>query len=129
MTVDETAIGLVECRGMVAAMAAVEAMCKTADVTCVLVEKVSGGVLVTAVRGDLASVSLAVQAGAAAAERYGQLRATQVYPRPEPAVAELLTGALGRWSGPGGPASGTPAPSGPDVPATKGRDDPCRTSG
>jgi ethanolamine utilization protein EutM len=90
--VDGTAIGLVECRGLVTTMAVVEAMGKAADVVCVLVERVSGGVLVVAIRGELADVQHAVDVGAAVAEEYGQLRETQVYPRPEPAMAELLTG-------------------------------------
>ncbi len=97
--VNDTAIGLVECRGVVTTMAVVEAMCKAANVVCVLVERVSGGVLVAAVRGELADVRQAVEVGAAIAEQHGQLRSTQVYPRPEPAVAELLIGSgrlLGR---------------------------------
>lgn len=90
------AIGVIECRGVVATMAALEAMCTSAAVECVLLERVSSGVLVVAVRGDLASVRQAVEIGEAAARRYGQLRNTQVYPRLTPGIAPLFAGpALG----------------------------------
>jgi len=83
---------MVECRGMVTTMVAIEAMCKAADVTCVLVERVSGGVLVVVVRGDLASVQHAVEVGGQAAAHYGQVRDTKVFPRPAEEFTSLLGG-------------------------------------
>ncbi|MET0423389.1 MAG: BMC domain-containing protein [Actinoplanes sp.] len=92
------AIGLVECRGLVATMVAVEAMCKAAAVRCVRVDRVSGGVLISVITGDLASVDAAVSAAELAVQQYGQRPRTQVYPRPEPAAAQLLLGS-GRLGG------------------------------
>jgi ethanolamine utilization protein EutM len=92
--VADTAVGMVECRGMVATMVAVEAMCKAANVVCVLVERVSGGVLVAVVKGDLASVQHAVEVGSAAAARYGELRNAKVFPRPTDEFADLLGGSV-----------------------------------
>jgi ethanolamine utilization protein EutM len=86
------AVGLVECRGMVATMAAIEAMCKSADVAPVLVERVSGGVLVAAIVGDLASVQHALEAAEGAVGRLDQLRNIQIYPHPTDEVARLLVG-------------------------------------
>ncbi|MEU4625431.1 BMC domain-containing protein [Actinoplanes sp. NPDC023801] len=92
------AIGLVECRGLVATMVAVEAMCKAAAVRCARVDRVSGGILIAVVIGDLASVDAAVAAAVIAVRQYGQDARTQIYPRPEPAAARLLVGS-GRLEG------------------------------
>ena len=79
---------------MVATMVAVEAMCKAASVACVLVERVSGGVLVAVVKGDLASVQHAVEVGSMAAAQYGELRNAKVFPRPTDEFADLLGGSV-----------------------------------
>jgi pyruvate,water dikinase len=57
-------------------------MMKTADVEAVTIDRVSSGYLAVAVRGSLAAVRQAVNAGSAAVEQYGELRAAQVYPKP-----------------------------------------------
>jgi ethanolamine utilization protein EutM len=84
------ALGMIETHGLVALTASIEAMCKAADVDCVLIERISGGLLVAAVRGDLGSVEQAVEAGRVAAQRYGEVRSSQVYPHPDAALTELV---------------------------------------
>lgn len=89
-TTSESAIGLIETRGVVALAAGIEAMIKTADVQCTAVERVSSGYLVAAVQGSLAAVRQAVDAGSAAVKRYGDLRAAQIYPKPSSVSRGLL---------------------------------------
>ncbi|MEK6438979.1 BMC domain-containing protein [Pseudonocardia sp. T1-2H] len=89
-TASDRAVGLVETRGIVALAAGIEAMVKTADVQCIAVERVSSGYLVAAIQGSLAAVRQAVDAGAAAVKRYGDLRAAQIYPKPSQESAQLL---------------------------------------
>lgn len=84
------ALGLLETRGLVPLAAGIEAMCRVADVDCVLIERVSSGVLVAAVRGDLASVEHAIQIGKRAAERYGEVRSVEVYPHPHESAAAIV---------------------------------------
>lgn len=76
------ALGLVECRGMVAMIEAADAMVKTANVTLVGYEKIDAGLVTAIVRGDVAAVKSAVEAGAAAARRIGEVLSTHVIPRP-----------------------------------------------
>ncbi|MFG1777769.1 BMC domain-containing protein [Micromonospora sp. NPDC049051] len=89
----DIAIGIVETRGLVALSAGIEAMIKTADVRCVAVERVTSGYLAVAVRGTLAAVRQAVSAGEAAIRAHGELRSSQVYPKPHPTTAALLDAA------------------------------------
>lgn len=89
-TKNESAVGLIETRGIVALTAGIEAMIKTADVRCIAVERVSSGYLVAAIEGTLAAVRQALDAGAAAVKRYGELRAAQLYPRPTSESVRLL---------------------------------------
>jgi ethanolamine utilization protein EutM len=86
----ENAIGLIETRGIVALTAGIEAMCKTADVECVSVERISSGFYAAAVQGSIASVRQALDSGTAAVKQYGELRAAQLYPRPDGVSAGLL---------------------------------------
>ncbi|MFV2012339.1 MULTISPECIES: BMC domain-containing protein [unclassified Micromonospora] len=86
----EKAIGIVETRGIVALSAGVEAMIKTADVRCIAVERVTSGYLAAAVQGTLAAVRQAVSAGEAAIRQHGDLRSSQIYPKPHPATSALL---------------------------------------
>lgn len=86
----DIAIGIVETRGVVALSAGIEAMIKTADVRCVGVERVTSGYLAVAVRGTLAAVRQAVAAGETAIRAQGELRSSQVYPKPHPNTAALL---------------------------------------
>ncbi|MFZ4794426.1 MAG: BMC domain-containing protein, partial [Blastocatellia bacterium] len=76
------ALGMVECRGMVAMIEAADAMVKTANVTLVGYEKIDAGLVTAIVRGEVAAVKSAVDAGAAAARRIGEVVSTHVIPRP-----------------------------------------------
>jgi len=78
----EEALGLVECRGLVAMIEAADAMVKSANVRLVGYEKVDAGLVTAIVRGEVAAVRSAVDAGAAAARRVGEVVATHVIPRP-----------------------------------------------
>ncbi|GAA0388946.1 BMC domain-containing protein [Micromonospora fiedleri] len=86
----DIAIGIVETRGVVALSAGIEAMIKTADVRCIAVERVTSGYLAAAVQGTLAAVRQAVASGEAAIRQHGELRSSQVYPKPHPTTAALL---------------------------------------
>ncbi len=90
MPPSENAIGLIETRGIVALTAGIEAMVKTADVTCISVERVSSGYFAAAVQGSIASVRQALDSGTAAVKQYGELRSAQLYPRPDPVSTRLL---------------------------------------
>jgi ethanolamine utilization protein EutM len=82
MSAEFIALGLVETKGMVGAIEAADAMVKAAKVT-LLGKELSGGALVTVmVRGEVGAVRAAVEAGAAAAKRVGELIAVHVIPRP-----------------------------------------------
>ncbi len=76
------ALGMVECRGLVAMIEAADAMVKTANVTLIGYEKIDAGLVTAIVRGDVAAVKSAVEAGAAAAARIGEVVSTHVIPRP-----------------------------------------------
>ena len=76
------ALGLVETRGYVGMVEATDAMCKTANVTFVGWQKVDAGLVTAIVRGDVASVKAATDAGAAAARKVGELVGVHVIPRP-----------------------------------------------
>ncbi len=82
------ALGMVECRGMVAMIEAADAMVKTANVTLVGYEKIDAGLVTAIVRGEVAAVKSAVDAGAAAARRIGEVVSTHVIPRPHGEVDE-----------------------------------------
>ena len=84
------ALGLIETRGLVGSVEAADAMCKAAKVT-LLGKEVSGGGLVTVmVRGEVGAVKAAVEAGAAAARRVGELVSQHVIPRPAGDLEEYL---------------------------------------
>jgi len=84
------ALGLVETRGWIAVVEAIDAMLKTADVTLVGCEKVDAGLVTAIVRGDVASVKAATDAGAAAARRVGDLVGVHVIPRPADELEDVL---------------------------------------
>ncbi len=87
----EEALGLIETLGMVPAISGMDAMLKTADVKLISYENV-GSTLVTAmVKGDVAAVKAAVEAGAAAASKIGKLTAQNVMPRPIRAVGDVVS--------------------------------------
>ena len=84
------AIGLIETKGYVAALAAADAMVKAAKVTLVGYEKIGSGYVTALVRGDVAAVKAATDAGAAAARRVGELVSVHVIPRPHSNLEDVL---------------------------------------
>jgi microcompartment protein CcmL/EutN len=83
---------MVETRGLIGAIEAADAMCKTASVRLVRYERIDGGLVTVSVRGDTGSVEAAVEAGARAASRVGQLIARHVIPAPDPQLETPLSG-------------------------------------
>jgi microcompartment protein CcmL/EutN len=84
------ALGMVETKGLVAMIEAADAMVKAANVTLVGWEKIGAGYVTTMVRGDVAAVKAAADAGAAAARRVGELVAVHVIPRPHDSLESIL---------------------------------------
>lgn len=84
------ALGMIETRGLVALIEAADAMVKAARVTLVGWEKVGSGYVTVLVRGDVAAVQAATDAGAAAARRVGELISVHVIPRPHPSLEGAL---------------------------------------
>ncbi|HVF86651.1 MAG TPA: BMC domain-containing protein [Pyrinomonadaceae bacterium] len=84
------ALGMVECRGLVAMIEAADAMVKAANVTFVGYEKIDAGLVTAIVRGEVGAVKAATDAGAAAARRVGELVSVYVIPRPHAEVDEGL---------------------------------------
>jgi len=87
------ALGMIETRGMVGSIEAADAMVKAAKVTLIGKERVGGGYVTVMVRGDVGAVKAAVEAGAEAARRIGDLVSVHVIPRPHEEVEALLPGA------------------------------------
>ena len=86
----QEALGMVETRGLVAAIEAADAMCKAANVTLVGTEKIGSGLVTVMVRGDVGAVKSSVEAGANSASALGELIATHVIPRPHGDVEQIL---------------------------------------
>ena len=86
----QEALGMIETRGLVAAVEAADAMVKSAEVTLVGTEKIGSGLVTVMVRGDVGAVKAAVETGADAAARLGELVATHVIPRPHNDVEKIL---------------------------------------
>jgi len=84
------ALGLIETRGLVAAIEAADAMLKAANVNLVGTEKIGSGLVSVMVRGDVGAVKAAVEAGEAAAARLGEIVAVHVIPRPHGDVEGIL---------------------------------------
>ena len=84
------ALGMVETKGLVPSIEAADAMVKAANVTLIGKVQVGGGLICVMVRGDVGAVKAAVDAGAAAAERVGELVFVHVIPRPHDEVEEIL---------------------------------------
>jgi microcompartment protein CcmL/EutN len=84
------ALGMVETRGLVAAIEAADAMVKAANVQLIGTEKIGSGLVSVMVRGDVGAVKSAVEAGANSASRLGELIATHVIPRPHDDVEKIL---------------------------------------
>ena len=86
----QEALGMVETRGLVAAIEAADAMCKAANVTLIGTEKIGSGLVTVMVRGDVGAVKASVEAGTAAASKLGELVASHVIPRPHNDVEKIL---------------------------------------
>lgn len=84
------AIGMVETKGLIAAIEAADAMVKAANVKLVGKEYVGGALVTVMVRGDVGAVKASVEAGAAAAKRVGEVVSTHVIPRPHTEVEGIL---------------------------------------
>ena len=84
------ALGMIETRGLVAAIEAADAMVKSAEVTLIGTEKIGSGLVSVMVRGDVGAVKAAVEAGSQAASTLGELIATHVIPRPHADVEKIL---------------------------------------
>ena len=84
------ALGIIETRGLVAAVEAADAMLKAANVQLVGTEKIGSGLVSVMVRGDVGAVKSAVEAGQANAARLGEIIATHVIPRPHGDVEKII---------------------------------------
>ena len=84
------ALGIIETRGMTALIEATDAMTKAARVQLVGFERVGGGIVTAMVRGDVAACKAAVDAGAAAAAKVGEVLAVHVIPRPHLDLEEIF---------------------------------------
>ena len=88
--INTNALGMVETKGLVGAIEAADAMVKSANVNLVGKEQVGGGLVTVMVRGDVGAVKAATDAGAAAAEKVGELISVHVIPRPHTEVDFIL---------------------------------------
>lgn len=84
------ALGMVETKGLVGAIEAADAMVKAANVSLMGKEKIGSGLVTVMVRGDVGAVKAAVEAGAAAAKRVGELFSVHVIPHPHEDVESIL---------------------------------------
>lgn len=85
------ALGMIETKGLVAAIEAADVALKAADVALVGYEKIGSGLITVMVRGDVGAIKAAVEAGADAAGRVGELVASHVIPRPHTDLEKLLS--------------------------------------
>jgi ethanolamine utilization protein EutM len=90
MAREYSALGLIETKGLVGAIEAADAMVKAADVKLIGKVQVGGGLVTVLVRGDVGAVKAATDAGAAAAEKVGELISVHVIPRPHSDIELLL---------------------------------------
>jgi microcompartment protein CcmL/EutN len=84
------AIGLIETKGFVAVVEAADAMLKAANVKLIKYQSIGGGYVTVIVEGDVGAVKAAVDAGAAAAKRVGEIFSVHVIPRPHEETSKLL---------------------------------------
>lgn len=86
------ALGMIETKGLLATIAATDAMCKAANVALAGQVQIGNAFVSTFIRGDVGSVRAAVEAGSQAASQYGELVSAHVIPRPDPALLETFLG-------------------------------------
>jgi ethanolamine utilization protein EutM len=87
----QTALGMIETRGLVASIEAADAMVKAANVSIVRQTRVGGGLVSTLIRGEVGAVKASIDAGASAANKVGEVIAVHIIPRPHDEVETLLT--------------------------------------
>lgn len=90
------ALGMIETKGFVAALAAADAMVKAANVTIVSREEVGDGLVSVVIRGDVGAVKAATEAGAETANQVGELVSVHVIPRPHNDLSKHFTAAGGK---------------------------------
>ena len=90
------ALGMIETKGLIGLVEAADAMVKAAKVTLVGYEKVGGGYVTALVRGDVAACKAATDAGAAAAQKVGELVSVHVIPRPHSNLESIFPIAIGQ---------------------------------
>lgn len=86
----QEALGMVETRGLVGAIEAADAMVKAANVSLIGYEKIGSGLVTVMVRGDVGAVKAATDAGAAAAQKVGEVVSVHVIPRPHTDTEKIL---------------------------------------
>jgi len=87
---ERDALGLIECRGLVAMIEAADAAVKSANVVLVGWEKIDAGLVTAIVRGEVGAVKAAVDAGAAAGRKVGEVLSTHVIPRPHANIDDAI---------------------------------------
>jgi microcompartment protein CcmL/EutN len=90
MTSDHFALGFIETQGFTAVYEAIDTACKAGNVEVVGKEKLGGGYIAVVIKGDLSSVTAAIEAGRQKVEGLGKLIAAHVLARPSPTVLALL---------------------------------------
>ena len=86
----QEALGMIETRGLVAAIEAADAMVKAANVELIGTEKIGSGLVSVMIRGDVGAVKAATEAGSNAAQNLGEIVAVHVIPRPHSDVEKIL---------------------------------------
>ena len=87
----QSALGMIETRGLVASIEAADAMVKAASVSLIGQSKTGGGLVSTLIRGEVGAVKAAVDAGATAANKVGEVVAVHVIPRPHDDLEGIIT--------------------------------------
>ena len=87
---EREALGMIECRGLVAMIEAADAAVKSANVQLVGWEKIDAGLVTAIVRGEVGAVKAAVDAGAAAGRKVGEVLSTHVIPRPHANIDDAI---------------------------------------
>ena len=87
---ESKALGLIETKGLVGCIEAGDSMVKAANVSMLGIEQIGGGLVTVMVEGDVGAVKAAVDAGAAAAKRVGELISVHVIPRPHEEASKLI---------------------------------------
>lgn len=86
----QEALGMIETRGLIAAIEAADAMTKSANVLLVGYEKIGSGLVTVMVRGDVGAVKAATDAGSAAANKVGEVVSVHVIPRPHTDTERII---------------------------------------